>query len=310
MSWREADHPRHPSGSGRGGEFREKAGGWVAAAATAIRSPEQDLLGLVERGRVVQRTRLTGGRVAETSQTTVEDESGYHKLVHKIYSGMFAAQNAAREVVVAAIGQVIGARVPVTILDPGYGGEALYMEFLEGQTALEFAKVDSGYLPLGGDPNHSLLVPFQTSPSGRRLGLLDLLISNIDRHAGNWLIDEDGQVAGIDHSHVYLAGDRSDMDQMWATGTFTDSYLREETHVDDEGFEMDRSVLKPIEDLSRDEAVQIGIRLRALFEDDEMLELLAVANDKQPHARNGVQYAEALLFRWRAIAAETWGAER
>jgi hypothetical protein len=45
------------------------------------------------------------------------------------------------------------------------------------------------------------------------------------------------------------------------------------------------------------------MRLGALLEGDEILKLLAVANDKQPHARNGVQYAQGLMRRWGKIAA-------
>jgi hypothetical protein len=257
---------------------------------------------------VVDRSELVGGNVAHTNLETFEDVDGtHHELVSKSYAGKPAAMYAAREVVVAAIGQALGARVPVTVLDPGdSAGWSIYMELMEGQTAMEFAKVDD-YLPLGGNPDYSQLIPFQTSPSGRRLGLLDLLVSNVDRHSGNWLIDEDGQVSGIDHSHVHLAS-RDDYDSQWLSGTFTDSYLREAAYVDADGIRVHAMELKPIGDLPRDEAVQIGQRLRALLEHDEILKLLAVANDEPPLARNGVQYAEALLLRWRAIAAEIWGA--
>jgi hypothetical protein len=306
MTWREEQHPRWPEDTpgSRGGEFRPKGADWVSAVATAIRTPEQDLLDLIGRAQVVGRSELAGGQVAHTNKETFEDTDGTHyELVSKSYAGGFAAQNAAREVVVAAIGQALGARVPVTVLDPGdSAGWSLYMEFMDGQTALKFATVDDGFLPLASGPDYSLLTPFQTSPSGRRLGLLDLLISNTDRHAGNWLIDEDGQVAGIDHSHVHLAG-RDDVDHVWLDGTFTNSYLHQEEHVDEEGIHSYRAVLDPIEDLSRDEAVRIGMRLGALLEDDEILKLLAMANDKQPHARNGVQYAQGLMRRWDKIAA-------
>ncbi len=36
--WDESEHPRHPARTpgGRGGEFREAAGGWVAAVAWRV----------------------------------------------------------------------------------------------------------------------------------------------------------------------------------------------------------------------------------------------------------------------------------
>lgn len=321
MTWREDEHPRWPAETpeGRGGEFRPAAGGWVSTVSTAIRTPEQDMYDLALRAEVVRTSDLSGGQVADTRIWTLRDVDGAeYQLVGKGYVGPDAAANVAREVVVAAIGQAVGARVPVTIVDPtDSAGWSLYMEFLDGQTALEYG----GGTPLrqtiisgeqtfaGGDlPDYGLLVPFQTSPSGRRLGLLDLLISNTDRHAGNWLIDEDGQVAGIDHSHVTLGRDLTGLEREWLNGTFTDSYLRQEDYGED-GVRMSRPVLKPIEDLSRDEAARIGMRLGALFEDDKILKLLAVANDKQPHARNGVQYAHGLMRRWGAIAAMVSGVD-
>lgn len=317
MTWRESDHPRHPAKApgGRGGEFRERTGGWVSAVATAIRTPEQDMRDLVGRAERGYTRGLAGGQVAATGVTTFQDVDGtHHELVEKLYMGYGADMMAAREVVVAAIGQALGARVPVTILDPE-GTSSLFMEFLEGRTAMEYGggnplrqTIISGETTwVGGDlPDYSLLAPFQTSPSGRRLGLLDLLISNTDRHAGNWLIDEDGQVAGIDHSHVTLGRDLTGLEREWLNGTFTDSYLRQEDY-DEDGVRMTRPVLKLIEDLSRDEAARIGMRLGALLEDDEILKLLAVANDKQPHARNGVQYAQGLMRRWDKIAAMARG---
>lgn len=325
MTWREQDHPRHPAGSERGGEFRER---WAGAVAAAIRSPESDLLELVGRAQRVGSRRLDGGRVATTSHVTLEDVDGtHHELVQKTYATVGAREMAAKEMVVAAIGQAIGARVPVTVLDPRYGGEALYMEFLEGQTALEHAggtperlTVISGeMIQVGGDlPDYSLLVQFQGSPPGRRLGLLDLYVANTDRHAGNWLIG-DGGVAGIDHSHVTLGRDLTGLESEWLNGTFTDSYLQVAAEADEDGIR--RNELKPIPDLSPAEAAKIRQRLAALFERDDIRRLLVEANGPELIGVDGdleqkiiamwaPDYVEVLLRRWDAIAAMAQGADR
>lgn len=327
MTWREQDHPRHPAGSERGGEFRER---WAGAVAAAIRSPESDLLELVGRAQRVGSRRLDGGRVATTSHVTLEDVDGtHHELVQKAYATVGAREMAAKEMVVAAIGQAIGARVPVTVLDPRYAGEALYMEFVGGQTALERAggtplrqTIISGEVDLvGGDlPDYSLLMPFQTSPSGRRLGLLDLFIANTDRHAGNWLIDDDGEVVGIDHSHVTLGRDVTGLEREWLSGTFTDSYLHEVTEVDEDGVRLYRADLSPIPDLSPAEAARIRRNLQTLFEREEIRRLLVVANGPDLEgvsdefgakiiAMRAPDYVGVLLRRWDAIAAMAQGAD-
>lgn len=315
--WREQDHPRHPAGTDRGGEFREKGvpGGWATAVAIAIRSPEQDLLDLVTRAEQVDMRGLAGGRVAATGAVTLQDTDGtHHELVSKIYMGFSSESMAAREVVVAAIGQALGARVPVTILDPDGGGGALYMELLDGQTALEYGggsplrqTIISGEQTfVGGDlPDYSLLTKFLDSPSGRRLGLLDLLIRNIDRHAGNWLIDEDGQVAGIDHSHVALHGKEGD--HPWTTGTFTDGYLHEVERVDEDGLRLHTMELDPIQDLSAAEANQIRQRLVALFEREDIRQLLITANTVDRPPTDAQPFVDGLLRRWDRIAEKAVG---
>lgn len=41
-------------------------------------------------------------------------------------------------------------------------------------------------------------------PKARLIGLLDYLIQNLDRHRGNWMVDNDGEPVAIDHGNIYF----------------------------------------------------------------------------------------------------------
>lgn len=290
--WDESEHPRHPSGTpgGRGGEFRDKTGGWVTAVATAIRSPEQDFLDLIQRAGAVASTDLSGGNSATTRRVTLEDRDGTrHETVVKNYGFISPEVMAAREVVVAAIARAVGAQVPTTVLDPG-DPATLHMEFVPGESAYEHAvRLYDGV--------YDELAKFTLTPSGRRLGLLDLMTDQKDRHAGNWMITPDGSVVGIDHTHVDLGGDPDeDPDQpFFRYSTFTMSYM------DSDLF------LKPIDDLPPAEAARIRQRLVTLFEREDIRRLLMVVHGRFGSMRLAQPYVDVLLARWDAIAAMVQG---
>lgn len=273
--WREQDHPRHPADApgGRGGEFRER---WVGTIAAAIRSPEQDLLDLVTSSEPTKSTGLTGGQTAQVRLLVYPGDGEPKRVVHKKMEWEDDAESmAASEVVVARIGAALGARVPVTVLDPDDPG-AVYMEHLLGDPAwvAEGHGVDTDAL--------------HNTEQGRRLGLLDLLISNQDRHSGNWLVAAQGEVAGIDHSLADLdAGTRR-----WdADSPFVESYQQfDPTAVG--GYS-----LRPIEDMSRAEAERIGARLRALFDDPEFVRMMVRAGGTET----------GLMSRWDAITEKAVG---
>ena len=272
MAWRESDHPRHPSGTpgGRGGEFRAASGGWVGAVAAAIRSPEQDLLDLVSGSEPTKRSRLTGGQTAQVRLLTYPGDGEPKRVVHKKMEWEDDAESmAASEVVVARIGAALGARVPVTVLDPDDPG-AVYMDHLLGDPAW----VAQGY---GVDTD-----ALHNTEQGRRLGLLDLLVSNQDRHGGNWLVGAHGEVAGIDHSLADLGAGTRRWD---ADSPFVESYLQFDHTTG-------MYALLPIEDMDRAEAEQIGARLRALFDDPEFVHMMVRAGGTET----------GLMSRWDAIA--------
>lgn len=78
-----------------------------------------------------------------------------------------------------------------------------FIEVMPGQPAIE-------KYPMG--PN-GIQVPEETmrSRDALRMGLLDVLIDNGDRNAGNWLVDEQGSIYPIDHAMGFASrhGDKS-----------------------------------------------------------------------------------------------------
>jgi len=280
VDWDESEHPRWPAETpgGRGGEFRAASGGWVAAVATAIRSPEQDLLDLVTNNDVVKSSRLAGGQTAQTRLLTFSGPGEAKRVVHKRMMDWEddAESMAAAEVVSAQIGRILGARVPVTIIDPD-DSHAVYMEHLPGDTAW----VAEGY---GVD-----IDALHNTGEGRRLGLLDLLIMNQDRHGGNWLVAARGEVAGIDHGLADLSGGAGNWGNVESPFAYT--YVKYD-------FEASGTwSLLPIEDLSRAEADQISAELTDLFDDDEFVRLIVRAGGTP----------KGLMERWQAIAAMAAG---
>jgi hypothetical protein len=266
------------------------------------RTPESDLLEIVA-GREVYREPLAGGDMASTQQVTFESPDGAHwPVVHKRYNLGNSSVTVAKEVLAAHIGRALGARTPVSVVDP-YDFQAIYMEFLEGETAFERAGGD----PVSGDYDWESIdeVLEEHVHNGRRLGLLDLLLGNRDRHEGNWMVLDDGTVAGIDHSHVDLEGDREGLESYWSNSSpFAATYLN------------DNLELEPIEDLSPVEAERIGQTLRALLERDDARRLLLTANGKYvPLSASSevVQWAsqmfvDGLMRRWGEIAQMAKGA--
>lgn len=211
--WDEAEHPRHPRGTSRGGQFRDKTSGgvglvsggserWVQSALTGIGIDldEDQVRDAVARGRQVGRTPLYGGSIGQTSIVTMEMPDGQRlALVHKIQDPAMSDN----EVWASRIGRAIGAPVPAVIYDPD-DETAIYMPYIEGHSATERAAAmanDEEYAhvySLAG----TLTEEHGRSRSGALLGLLDIALLNADRHPGNWMIDLEGQAWGIDHTHI------------------------------------------------------------------------------------------------------------
>lgn len=154
-----------------------------------------------------KRRRLSGGISAAVQVATFEAPDGStRELLHKQYGLDRTAQErldsdigrqTASEVVAGLIGLAIGAPVPAIMEDPNEPG-GVFMDLLPGQAPYR----DPAPTPDEAD-----------STDGRLIGLLDLLISNQDRHGGNWLVLGDGSITGIDHGFTVLNYD--DADRAW-----------------------------------------------------------------------------------------------
>lgn len=103
------------------------------------------------------------------------------------------------EVVASRVAEAIGALVP-PVIPAGTPANAVWMGFVDGEAGLHLPGREDYYDELSDLDELDV-----TSSSGRdawRLGLLDLLIANVDRHAFNIITTPDGRIYGIDHGEA------------------------------------------------------------------------------------------------------------
>ncbi|WP_459545767.1 WXG100-like domain-containing protein [Nocardia sp. X0981] len=112
----------------------------------------------------------------------------------------------------ALVGQAVGARVPAVHIVDG----VVYMEFIEGPSAAAAWQEAAGPTRLYAADNRQIAWPYVNLPDGRLMGLMDGLIANDDRHAGNWIINGPNRLFGIDHelSFVHQRGNSLFADRM------------------------------------------------------------------------------------------------
>ena len=135
--------------------------------------------------------KLSGGVTAKTELDTTNSGT---KLVVKTTSKKGnppyadpVRQNDAEELT-SLLGRTLGVKVPeVHRVAP----RKVAIEYFDGVESL----VGAGSLQRKRD--------LADSKEGLKLGLLDLVTDQTDRHDGNWLVDSDGQVKGIDHSYAW-----------------------------------------------------------------------------------------------------------
>jgi hypothetical protein len=99
------------------------------------------------------------------------------------------------EELAALVGQALGARVP---RQRRIDVDTVVGDFATGTPAAE-AEIT----------NPKRVSQALATKGARRLGLLDLVTLNGDRHSGNWTIDADGQPTGIDHGATWAVGSRA-----------------------------------------------------------------------------------------------------
>jgi hypothetical protein len=133
--------------------------------------------------------KLSGGETAHTDLVTYANGD---KLVHKVNgsSSAEARKLTDAEQLGAAVVEAVGLRAPAVHRS---GPGEVYMEYIDGKVGAEL--VTHEFEPA---PQHVL-----DSDDGRLMGLADVLMNNMDRNIGNWILDPSGRLVGIDHGVAF-----------------------------------------------------------------------------------------------------------
>lgn len=135
-----------------------------------------------------QRTRRLGGASAETFRVDLAD--GTTVIRKRSKPGLAEMQDADAEQLVYTVARALDLRAPAVYRSDDTN---LWMKYVDGHTSPEDA------MEWGSDDLPAGFAHHPGTDEGRRLGLLDVLVGNIDRNMGNWLVDSDGHVVPIDH---------------------------------------------------------------------------------------------------------------
>lgn len=175
----------------------------------------EDLARAVEEEQPVERRALTGGVSADTELETYADGS---RVVRKSGGNPDAEQAA------SMIARALGLRAPRIYRN---SASSVHMEFIgDARTADQI-----GALNRAGDMSWGDLVQQRAaaleSTEGHLIGLLDIMVTNGDRNAGNWMLTRDGQVIPIDHGHAFrgvriMPSGRPVVDVGMASGPFVE----------------------------------------------------------------------------------------
>ena len=114
---------------------------------------------------------------------------GGHVAVHKYVS----LQGRDTEVLAAVVGEAIDAPVGQVIAGPDI---SIIVPLVPGQPGSVL--VDRG-VPAEQQQE-------QAGDSFHRLKVFDYLVANVDRHPGNWVVQADGVIVGIDHELTFTGG--------------------------------------------------------------------------------------------------------
>lgn len=179
-----------------------------------------DALDASIRSGVVAQHRLAQGDVGDTRRVSLADgtEAVYKESLGDVGRWTPRDQTDA-ETLAASVGGAIGAPVPaVQRVNP----TSVYMELAPGDVGAVKVRqwrreVDDSELSDSNIPKELL-----RGDDALRLGLLDVLIDNPDRHSGNWLVDQGGRLYGIDHG---LAFKRSGTDEPFTDSPFAEAFL-------------------------------------------------------------------------------------
>jgi hypothetical protein len=132
------------------------------------------------------------GFKGQQGDTHVETYNDGSKWISKTLP---AKADADREELAGKISDVLGAGAPSVVRD---SDTHVHQPFVQGKVAasLYHDHMSDAEVDAAGDKVKALL----STPEGKRIGLLDKLIGNQDRHLGNWMISPDGKPVPIDHN--------------------------------------------------------------------------------------------------------------
>jgi hypothetical protein len=127
------------------------------------------------------------------------------KVVHKIYHSGYE-EMADTDELAYYVAQAIGAPSPPIARVSGGDPAEEVMGFVPGTTAARYL----------GDQGYEALGELTQSEDGQKIGLLDFLIQNPDRHTSNWMVTPSGSPVAIDNSSGFIyAGDGAASTTFW-----------------------------------------------------------------------------------------------
>ncbi|GAA1395181.1 phage minor capsid protein [Catellatospora coxensis] len=159
----------------------------------------RDLTGLADlaahvanAGRADRKVIAKGEQAGVKERLTMPDGT---KVFSKAYadSDPDSRHYADAEQLAALVGRTIGAPVPRAYRT---GERHIYTDWADGTDVHALRKRDRARAEAALD-----------SPAAKRLGLLDLLTGNIDRHEGNMFVAKDGTLTGIDQGLAWTGSD-------------------------------------------------------------------------------------------------------
>lgn len=240
----EDQHPRWPAGApdGRGGKFRDSSTlmQWAQALiqhtvpSTREWRDRRTVLQMAEEAEFRPDSppaRLAGGAMAQTQIRTV----GGRPIVRKQYDATVEGRRkAAAEELASLVGAAIEAPVPAAVVSR-HNPSVAYIGFVPGEPAFH---AGGGLSP--DTEEEEAIYHLARTRAGLRLGLLDVLIANTDRHSLNWIAsdypeppaffsDEPVRMpVGIDHGETFRETPKTrytDERGTWATPAEGDAYV-------------------------------------------------------------------------------------
>ncbi|MGW4663190.1 VG15 protein [Streptosporangium sandarakinum] len=151
----------------------------------------RDLNGIEDLAHAVEdeqppadRIRL-GGMSAMTELVTLQD--GTRVIRKQTRPELGVTQDGAAEHMAFLVARALGLRAPGVYRNEP---DVVWMEFMDNAVTAEET-----------DPDRA--AEARASDDGKVVGLLDVLLFNYDRNAGNWMLTDNGQIIPIDHGVAY-----------------------------------------------------------------------------------------------------------